>query len=122
MAEYHPLDVRYKGPSTAYRGSAHKKGKWAKASLDKPAAMSGQPVSRIPKIPKQAAVVQPKAPPARAQHPHWVLRALKWVFRSYFSGTRIIQMIVWIFALVYFFGLGDLIAIFSIFSPTLNSF
>ena len=25
MADYHPLDVRYKGPSTAYRGSAAKK-------------------------------------------------------------------------------------------------
>lgn len=25
MTKYHPLDVRYKGPSTAYRGSAHRK-------------------------------------------------------------------------------------------------
>lgn len=25
MAEYHPLDVRYKGPSTAYRGSVDKR-------------------------------------------------------------------------------------------------
>ncbi len=25
MSKFHPLDVRYKGPSTAYRGSAHRK-------------------------------------------------------------------------------------------------
>jgi len=122
MAEYHPLDVRYKGPSTAYRGSAHKKGKWSKAPLDKLEATSDQPLSRIPKISKQAAAVQPKTPPARARKPNWVMRALKWIFRNYFSSTRVVQMIVWIFVLVYFFGLGDLIAIlFSIFSPTMIS-
>ena len=25
MSKYHPIDVRYKGPSTAYRGSTHRK-------------------------------------------------------------------------------------------------
>ena len=42
MADYHPIDVRYKGPSTAYRGSKRKDavvvsdGPWARAPTEKP--------------------------------------------------------------------------------------
>ena len=32
-SKYHPIDVRYRGPSTAYRGSAHRKEKFAKAPM-----------------------------------------------------------------------------------------
>lgn len=41
---YHPIDVRYRGPSTAYRGSARREG-----TRDKPPAAAKPPVPPTPK-------------------------------------------------------------------------
>ena len=54
MADYHPLDVRYKGPSTAYRGSAAKKAD----APDLPKRTKHKP----PPIPKTTTAPQPAMP------------------------------------------------------------
>ncbi|KQB98289.1 hypothetical protein AL073_05280 [Loktanella sp. 1ANDIMAR09] len=51
MTKYHPIDVRYKGPSTAYRGSARRKAE-QQASIfaqTKPRAAKTVPTA-IPKV------------------------------------------------------------------------
>ncbi|MEM9969302.1 MAG: hypothetical protein AAF755_14595 [Pseudomonadota bacterium] len=51
MAKYHPIDVRYKGPSTAYTGSAKKKQMTNPVSL--PDAQSAKKPSK-PKAPMRS--------------------------------------------------------------------
>ena len=53
MSKYHPLDVRYKGPSTAYRGSAFDKRQAAAPDVPEPVdrpnpAQSPTPRPRTP--------------------------------------------------------------------------
>lgn len=53
MANYHPIDVRYKGPSTAYTGSANKR------QLDTPKV---QPDRQPAKVRQQTKATPPAGP------------------------------------------------------------
>ena len=70
MADYHPLDTRYKGPSTAYRGS--KKTAFEKADIGQKAAQpfdkpSVPPTNQPPKAGPWGNGGPPPVPPTLAQ-------------------------------------------------------
>ncbi|WP_400087800.1 hypothetical protein [Yoonia sp. R78084] len=79
MSKYHPIDVRYKGPSTAYRGSAHRKAE-QRASVfaqTKPRAAKTVPTA-IPKVRRSQ-----KRPVAQsAKRPQRLTRLLGFVTRG----------------------------------------
>lgn len=88
MADYHPLDTRYKGPSTAYRGSGHGKSMQGPAPVAPPMpdqqGQSDGPWRTSPKtppplpLPGQTATTArhptstppPVPKPARSRAPH----------------------------------------------------
>lgn len=72
MSKYHPIDVRYKGPSTAYRGSAKRMPEQPLNSLRKanPATQPGrqrQPAHPKPKAPAHPSPQSPWGAKYRAE-------------------------------------------------------
>jgi len=65
MANFHPIDVRYKGPSTSYRGSP----------VAQPISVSGAIKTELPKVKRKA-----RRPRARS---NFTANLLTWVFKKW---------------------------------------
>lgn len=79
MSRYHPIDVRYKGPSTAYRGSARRKAEQRASVFAQTKPRAAKTVATaIPKVRRsqQGPVAQP------AKRPHPLARLLRYVTRG----------------------------------------
>lgn len=89
MSKYHPIDVRYKGPSTAYRGSARRKAE-QRASVfaqTKPYAAKTVPTT-IPKVRRSQ-----QGPVAQSKRPHLLTRLLGYVTRGNLALAVILAVI-----------------------------
>jgi hypothetical protein len=93
MSKYHPIDVRYKGPSTAYRGSARRKAE-QRASVfaqTKPRAAKTVPTA-IPKVRRnQQHPIADRATPA-----HWVPQIISRMRVGRFAFGLIILVLIFI--------------------------
>ncbi len=83
MSKYHPLDVRYKGPSTAYRGSAFHK---------RQPGVPDPPDPAIPPIPSPWGAG--RSAPSRPPGPRSQIRFRPWTIltRSFAVGRRILRI------------------------------
>lgn len=93
MSKYHPIDVRYKGPSTAYRGSGRRKGE-QRASVfaqTKPRAAKTVPTA-IPKVRRrlQPPVADPSSPA------NWVTRMISRMRK----GNLVLGLIILVLILI----------------------
>jgi len=129
MADYHPIDVRYKGPSTAYRGSA-KRNDTVKPRRDTPpqkapatrqaaSPSSPTPAQPNPWGPVQQTPAQPPRPTPAPAPPHSRPRTLGSVFRNLRRAYT--AFVILIILMVVFGGPSGLLNLFSLSSGQMIS-